>query len=84
MLKVGVECMDIYDHKKQIASAEKRIIEANYSEYNKEKIFEFVNTLYAQGLSNSRIVKYLIQLNILSGWLGKDFKDATKTDMYKS
>ncbi|MDG6244467.1 MAG: tyrosine-type recombinase/integrase [Methanolobus sp.] len=75
--------MGLYDYKKNIESAEKRIIEAAYSQKNKDIIFAFVNVLYAEGLSDARILKYLSQLNILSEKFGKDFDQVTMADMYR-
>jgi len=75
--------MGLYDYKRNIAAAEKRIIEAAYSQKNKDTIFAFVNVLYAEGLSEARILKYLSQLNILSQGFGKDFDQVTMTDMYR-
>jgi site-specific recombinase XerD len=75
--------MGLYDYKKSIASAEKKIIEADYSQKNKDTIFTFINVLYAEGLSDARILKYLSQLNILSNWFNKDFDQVTMTDMYR-
>ncbi|WP_406670355.1 hypothetical protein V7O67_14330 [Methanolobus sp. ZRKC4] len=48
--------MGLYNYKKDIAAAEKRIIEATYSQKNKDTIFSFVNVLYAEGLSDARIL----------------------------
>jgi len=75
--------MGLYDYKKNIEAAEKRIVEAAYSQKNKDTIFAFVNVLYAEGLSDARILKYLSQLNILSEKFGKDFDQVTMTDMYR-
>lgn len=75
--------MGLYDYKRNIAAAEKRIIEAAQSHKNKDTIFAFVNVLYAEGLSDARILKYLSQLNIISQSFGKDFDQVTMTDMYR-
>jgi major membrane immunogen (membrane-anchored lipoprotein) len=42
-----------------------------------------VNVLYAEGLSEARILKYLSQLNLLSQCFSKDFDQVTMTDMYR-
>ncbi|MFA0823231.1 MAG: hypothetical protein ACC612_10130 [Methanomethylovorans sp.] len=61
----------------------KRIIEAAYSQKNKDTIFTFVNVLYAEGLPDARILKYMSQLNIISRSFGKDFDQVTITDRYR-
>lgn len=75
--------MGLYDFRKMIASAEQRIIDADYSQKNKDSIFSFVHVLYAEGLSEARILKYLSNLNVLAKWFGKDFDEVTKSDMYR-
>ena len=75
--------MSFYGYEKKIANAERRIREANYSQKNKDQIFSFIHVLYAEGLSDARILKYLSQLNTLSNWFDKDFSDVTKTDIYR-
>ncbi|MDY0385639.1 MAG: tyrosine-type recombinase/integrase [Methanolobus sp.] len=75
--------MGLYNYKKSIQTAEQRIIEADYSQKNKDTIFAFVNVLYAEGLSDARILKYLSQLNILSKNFDKDFDQITMSDMYR-
>ncbi|WP_321430499.1 site-specific integrase [uncultured Methanolobus sp.] len=75
--------MSFYGYEKKIANAERRIREANYSQKNKDQIFSFIHVLYAEGLSDARILKYLSQLNTLSNWFDKDFDDVTKTDVYR-
>ena len=54
--------MGLYNYKESIQTAEQRIIEADYSQKNKDTIFAFVNVLYAEGLSDARILKYFSQL----------------------
>lgn len=75
--------MGLYNYDKQIKTAENRIVNAGYSQKNKDLIFSFMNVLYAEGLSKARILKYLSQLNILSNWFGKDFDQVTMTDIYR-
>ncbi len=75
--------MGLYNYSKSIANAEQRIRDAVYSQKNKDSIFSFINVLYAEGLSESRIVKYLGQLNILAEWFEKDFDEVTKSDIYR-
>jgi hypothetical protein len=38
-----------------------------------KSVFEFINFLYAEGLSDARVLKYLSPLNILSKKFGKLF-----------
>ncbi|WP_394698074.1 tyrosine-type recombinase/integrase [uncultured Methanolobus sp.] len=75
--------MELYDYNKKIANAENLILNSPYSEKNKELIFEFVNVLYAEGISNARVLKYLSSLHNLSKWFNKPFPEITKTDVYK-
>lgn len=75
--------MGLYNHSKKIASIEQRIYDADYSQKNKDTIFSFVHILYAEGLSEARILKYMGHLNTLAGWFGKDFDDVTKSDIYR-
>ncbi|WMW22732.1 tyrosine-type recombinase/integrase [Methanolobus mangrovi] len=75
--------MELYDYNKKIANAENLILNSPYSEKNKELIFEFVNVLYAEGISTARVLKYLSSLHNLSKWFNKPFPEITKTDVYK-
>ena len=75
--------MELYDYKKKIDAAENLILNSPYSEKNKELILEFVNVLYAEGISNARVLKYLSSLHLLSKWFDKPFPEITKTDVYK-
>lgn len=75
--------MGLYNYSRKIENAERRIREAEYSQKNKDLIFSFIHVLYAEGLSQARILKYLSQLNTLSNWFGKDFDQVTMTDVYR-
>lgn len=75
--------MQLYKYENKISAAEKRIADANYSTKNKELIFEFENTIFAEGLSNARILKYLSQLHMLSQMFDKDFSKVIKADFYR-
>jgi hypothetical protein len=55
--------MTLYNYEKSVKAAEKRIQTATYSEINKNLILKFENTLYAEGISSARVLKYLNQLN---------------------
>ncbi len=50
---------ELYDYNKKIANAENLILNYPYSKKNKEFIFEFANVLYAEGISNGHVLKYL-------------------------
>ena len=63
--------------------AEGRIRQGDYSEANKNLIFQFENYLFASGASAGHIKRYLVQLNIISEWVDKDFTDLTESDMYR-
>ena len=76
-MEIG-ESMGIYDHDMRLQRAERVIQQTNCSEKNKILIFKFKNYLLVQGLAVSVIPRYLSELNIASGWLGKDFTDATE------
>lgn len=67
--------MGLYNHMRDIASAEKRIHNASYSQKNKDTIFSFIHILYAKALSETRILKYLGHLNTLAKWFNKDFDE---------
>nr|WP_321417297.1 hypothetical protein [uncultured Methanomethylovorans sp.] len=74
--------IQLYDYPKRISSIEKNILEASYPDKNKELIFAFENMLYAEGISNARVLKYLSSLHNLSQWFNKPFPEITKLDMY--
>lgn len=75
--------MQLYKYEKKISAAEKQIAEAPYSATNKELIFEFENTIFAEGLSDARVLKYLSQLHNLAQMFDKDFSDITKSDVIR-
>lgn len=72
-----------YNHKEEMKRLLDKISNVTYSQYNIDKILEYSHILFAEGLSDSRILKYLTQLNIVSGWLDKEFDKVTKVDMLR-
>lgn len=75
--------MDLYEYDKKIDAAEKLILNADYSDKNKELIIGFENTIFAEGLSKARVLKYLSSLHNLAQWFDKPFPEVTKLDVYK-
>ncbi len=73
----------LYDHEMDLRSTEERIKRSGISESNKQLIFEFESYCYAQGMKTARVLKHLTELKVWTEMLGKDFKDATKTDVMK-
>jgi len=77
---VGIN--DVYNiderHKKAI---EKIRNSPDISDENKIAILEFQNQCFSEGMSQSRIIKYLHTLHRLALMLGKDFRDAEKRDI---
>ena len=73
--------MGIYNHTKKLQAAERTILNGNYSTVNKELIIKFEHTLFAEGLTKVRIVKYLSQLNVISGMITVDYPNVTKDDI---
>ncbi|WP_048142582.1 hypothetical protein, partial [Methanosarcina sp. 2.H.T.1A.3] len=76
--------MPLYDYDKHLASAEQRVTEGDYSERSKALVFRFEKSLFAQGLSKPRVIKYLRQLNAISQWAyneGFELEDATRDDI---
>jgi integrase len=72
----------IYDFDKILQRAEAKVKSATYPEEYKDLIFEFENTLFAEGIKPPRIIKYLSQLNILFSNYNLNPK-ATKRDMIR-
>jgi integrase len=75
---------DIYQYglklKRKLESIEKS---TNISKNAKKRIFEFQKHCALEGLSPARVLRYLHDLPILAGYLGKDFEKATKKDFEK-
>lgn len=51
------------------------------SEANKKLILKFCEFAFSQGISTGRVVRYLFDLRVLAGFLGKNFEDANKEDI---
>jgi len=73
--------MSIYNHTKKLQAAERNIRNGKFSTINKELILKFENSLFAEGLSKVRVIKYLSQLNVISGMMQIDYPEATKDDL---
>lgn len=73
--------MALYDYDRKLAAAEKRIEQASYNEKNKKLILRFERSLFAEGLSKARIIKYLSQLNAVAEWVDFDLDSANKEDI---
>jgi len=70
----------LYNVKANMASVKARI-ELLKQKENIETILKFLNELYAEGMSETRIVKYANHLKVLSEKMGKSFLDADKDDI---
>lgn len=75
--------MAIYDYKKRLERTEKSIKSGSYSQRNKELILKFERVLFAEGIKEARVLKYLDQLNRIAIWLNKDFPDVNEDDIYQ-
>ena len=74
--------MGIYDYNKYLESAERRIREAEYNDDSKEIIFDFENELFIEGVSTSRVLKYLSNSHMYAQWLGDIcISEATTSDI---
>ena len=73
--------MSIYDHDKALNTVENRIEQANYCADNIKLIFKFENYLFANGLSNVRVLKYLSHLNIIAGSTDRSFSSMELEDI---
>ncbi len=73
--------MSIYNHKESLESLEDRIRNATYSEKNRQLLLRYEDYLFAEGLSDARILKYMGQLNRIASKFNTDFDTATKDDI---
>ena len=73
--------MTLYNIDRKLASQEERIRTAKYSESNKELIFKFERSLFLEGLTKVRVLKYLNQLNLIAENFDFEFKEATRDDI---
>jgi integrase len=73
----------LYNHEKSLKATEERIRDSNISKANKELIFEFESSCFAEGLSIARILKHLTELKLLADMAGDDFKNINRQSMMK-
>ncbi|ABE53076.1 hypothetical protein [Methanococcoides burtonii] len=73
--------MSLHDYDERLKAAEKRIMNASYSENDKNVLFSYEDELFTEDLSLSRISKYLGQLNRLRNMINVNFEDATERDL---
>jgi integrase/recombinase XerD len=76
--------LDIYAYERDITKCVESIRSChNISDSNKIAIIQFHDFCFAEGLSPARVLKYLMTLKTLSGFLKKDFEKATKKDIQR-
>ncbi|MEW6036336.1 MAG: tyrosine-type recombinase/integrase [Candidatus Micrarchaeota archaeon] len=74
--------MDLYETGKKLEQQLKRISDSSeISQVNKELILKFKDRCFAEGLSNMRVLIYMVRLEHLARWLNKDFATASKDDI---
>ncbi|AKB26327.1 Integrase [Methanosarcina sp. MTP4] len=73
--------MSIYETDRALTAVEKRIKEGKYCKDNKKLFFKFENYLFANGLSNVRVLKYLSHLNVIAGWTDTKFSSMELEDI---
>jgi integrase/recombinase XerD len=71
----------LYNHEKNLKSAEERIRNSSITEENKQLIFEFESFCFAEGLKIARVLKHMTELKILAEMAGQDFRSISKQDM---
>ena len=70
----------LYNVEADISSAKKRIKQLKEKE-NVEIILKFLDELYAEGMSKTRVIKYANHLKVISEKMGKSFPKVDKDDM---
>jgi len=73
--------MGIYDRTMRLEVALNNMDKISISENNKCKIRDFLNFLSANGISDSRQLKYIYPLEKIAIWLKKDYQDANRSDI---
>ena len=68
----------LYDFERWIENSKKKIKDLD-NEGNKETILKFLKQLFAEGLSEARVLKYSFHLRRISEYI--DFQNATKDDI---
>lgn len=69
---------DVHKRKQKIEGAIKRLKNSTISDQDKNLIFKFNEYNTVMGLSNHRILTYIICLHHIAEWLGVPFEHATK------
>lgn len=66
--------MDLYETGKKMEVQVRRITNSpDISQANKELILKFKDRCFAEGLSDKRVLIYMVRLDHLAKWLNKDF-----------
>lgn len=73
--------IDIHDYPGRLAKALERVDQSDLTEKNKQVIREFAQYLQVRTISAPRIEKYVGTLRLIGLALGKNFRDATRTDL---
>ena len=72
---------EIYDYNKVLNSVLRKLRNSDIGETNKKLIERFSRYLFAQGLSQGRIIKYVIEITKVAQMLNKPFSEAGKDDI---
>lgn len=73
----------IYNLKHRISINEDKLNKSSISKNNKESILKFIDSCYANGLSEHRVAKYLSLVRSIAEKINKDFDKVTKDDITK-
>ncbi|MBU0591017.1 tyrosine-type recombinase/integrase [Candidatus Micrarchaeota archaeon] len=71
----------IYKHQSSMVQELKRLMNSSLPIKTKKQIEEFGQMRLAKGSTKLRVVKCMWCIRIMSAWLNKDFKKATKNDL---
>jgi site-specific recombinase XerD/ribosomal protein L40E len=72
---------EIYNYKKVFSSVLRKLRNSDICETNKELIEKFSRYLFAHGLSQGRIIKYIIEITKVAQMLNKPFEEVSKDDI---
>ncbi|MBC5793156.1 MAG: site-specific integrase [Nanohaloarchaea archaeon] len=72
---------EIYNRNSDLNGQVQNIKDGNYSRSNKEAILDFKDYLMAQGLSTSRICRYMTTFNTLESIVDFELKEAERSDI---
>jgi site-specific recombinase XerD len=74
--------MDIYNHKRNLENAIRRVKKSTLTKKNKEGLLDFTNfCIGGKGISIPCTLKYLHSIKKIGLWLNKDFESATRKDI---